>query len=90
VAGYDYWQRGSGDLLLFLGILGVNLAFLNLMPFPVLDGGHLVFLIIEKIKGSRVSRNKMIVTNMIGLAAILLLFAYVFYNDIVWIMRVYF
>src|SRR5262249_6607612 len=46
LAGEDFWQ-----FLLFLGMISVNLAVVNFLPIPVLDGGHMVFLILEKILG---------------------------------------
>ena len=47
-AGEDFWQ-----FLLFLGMISVNLAVVNFLPIPVLDGGHMVFLILEKILAAR-------------------------------------
>jgi len=55
-SAYDVAARGVGSLLYFLAVISVNLAVLNLLPIPVLDGGHLLFLAIEKVKGSPVSR----------------------------------
>ena len=54
-ASYSWAEAGLAKLFFFLCILSINLAFLNVLPIPVLDGGHLLFLLIEKIKGSPVS-----------------------------------
>ena len=73
---------GLTYLLFFLCLLSVNLAFLNVLPIPVLDGGHLFFLIIEKIKGSPVSERVLGYSQMVGLVLILSLFVFVTYNDL--------
>jgi regulator of sigma E protease len=79
---YHFATQGLGTILFFLGIISVNLAILNLLPIPVLDGGLLVFLLIEKIKGSPVKEKYMIIANYIGLVLLLFLMLYVTYNDI--------
>jgi regulator of sigma E protease len=55
---------------------------LNLLPIPVLDGGHIFFLCIEAVKGSPVSIKKLEVAQQIGLALLLMLMVFVIYNDI--------
>ncbi|MBL8901151.1 MAG: RIP metalloprotease RseP [Planctomycetes bacterium] len=75
----------SEDLLtffFFLGMLSVNLAVLNLLPIPVLDGGHLFFLLIEKVKGSPVNERVMGYSQMVGLLLVLFLLIFVTFNDI--------
>ena len=79
---YDRAQRGIINLIYFLAILSVNLAIINLLPIPVLDGGHLCFLLIEKIKGSPVSDRVVAVGQGIGLCIILALIVFVTFNDI--------
>ena len=75
-------------LFFFLCLLSINLAFLNVLPIPVLDGGHLFFLIVEKIKGSPVSERVLGYSQMIGVVLILSLMVYVTYNDLVrWVFR---
>ena len=67
-------------------MLSMNRAFLNVLPIPVLDGGHLFFLLIEKLKGSPVSEKIFGYSQMAGLIVILSLMLYVTYNDIMrWI-----
>ena len=75
-------KAGAASLIFFIGLLSVNLAILNLLPIPVLDGGHLVFYGIEAIKGRPVSLRSRIRAQQVGLLFLLLFFAVIFYNDI--------
>ena len=75
-------QMGITALMTFMAFLSVNLAILNIIPIPMLDGGHLVFLLIEKIKGSPMTINQRMVAQQIGLVFLLLLIVFVTYNDI--------
>jgi regulator of sigma E protease len=63
-------------------MLSVNLAFINVLPIPLLDGGHLLFLTIEKVKGSPVSEKVFGYSQVVGLVLILTLLVYVTYNDV--------
>jgi regulator of sigma E protease len=76
-AGEDFWQ-----FLLFIGMISVNLAVVNFLPIPVLDGGHMVFLIYEKVTGRPVPERLFAVLMWVGLVMILLMFVYVTRNDI--------
>jgi regulator of sigma E protease len=76
-AGEDVWQ-----FLLFIGMISVNLAVVNFLPIPVLDGGHMVFLIYEKVTGRPVPERLFAVLMWAGLVMILLMFVYVIRNDI--------
>ena len=76
-------QRGIGDFVSFLVIISISLGLINLLPIPVLDGGHLLFFAIEAIKGSPVSEKIMVVGQQIGIALLLLLMSFAFYNDII-------
>lgn len=69
-------------LLHLLAILSVNLAVINILPIPVLDGGHIAFLVVEKLKGRPVSGEVMANFQTVGLFLILALMALVFFNDI--------
>lgn len=80
---YHVAAAGLAKLFFFLCLLSVNLAFINVLPIPLLDGGHLMFLVIEKIKGSPVSDRIMGYSQMVGVVLILSLMVYVTYNDIV-------
>ncbi len=79
---YDAAQRGHSWFWYFLALLSVNLAFVNLLPIPVLDGGYLMFLLIEKVKGSPVSTRVLGYSQVVGLVFVLLLVLFVTYNDI--------
>ncbi len=79
---YSMAEAGWTKLFFFLCLLSINLAIFNILPIPVLDGGHLFFLIIEKIKGSPVSDRVFGYSQMVGVILILSLLIYVTYNDI--------
>jgi len=70
-------------LLSFTALISINLAVINLVPFPALDGGRLLFLLIEKIKGSRIKPQIANWTNAIGFGLLMLLMAIITYHDIV-------
>ncbi len=75
-------RKGASALFFFMALLSVNLAVLNVLPIPVLDGGHLVFLLVEKIRGSPVSMRVRVVAQQIGIILLLGLIVFVTYNDI--------
>ncbi len=79
---FQYAQLGLAKLFHFLAILSINLAIINLLPIPILDGGHLLFLLIEKVKGSPVSENVIGYAQWAGLILLLSLILFVTYNDI--------
>jgi len=76
-------KKGLAYLFRFMALLSVNLAVLNILPIPVLDGGHLVFLTIEKIKGSPLSMKARAISQQVGVLLLLGLIVFVTYNDIV-------
>lgn len=75
-------EAGWMNLLYFMGLLSVNLGILNLLPIPVLDGGHLVFLSLEAIRRRPLSDRTMEISQKIGIAILGTLMVFVFYNDI--------
>lgn len=75
-------REGIINLIWFIAVISVNLAVLNILPIPVLDGGHLVFFAIEAIKGSPVSENARMAAQQVGMLLLLLLMIFVFYNDL--------
>ena len=77
IAGSDFYE-----FLLFLGIISVNLAVINFLPIPVLDGGHIVFLIYEKLRGKPASEQVRAAATYVGLALILCLMVFVLYLDV--------
>ncbi|NKB61150.1 MAG: RIP metalloprotease RseP [Gammaproteobacteria bacterium] len=76
-------ESGYIDFLKFLALISISLGLLNLLPIPVLDGGHLVYFAIEAIIGRPPSERFMIWGQQIGILLLMLLMAVAFYNDIV-------
>ena len=77
IAGVDFWE-----FLFFLGLISVNLAVINFLPIPVLDGGHMVFLIYEKLRGQPASEGVRAGATYVGLFMILCLMFFVLYLDV--------
>jgi regulator of sigma E protease len=75
-------KQGWPELLFFLGFLSVNLAVLNFLPVPVLDGGLMIFLLIEKIKGKPLSLKAQMISTIVGLTTIVLCILFVTIQDI--------
>ena len=73
--GFDYYVK-------FLALVSISLGVLNLLPIPVLDGGHLLYYFVEIIKRGPLSERTMAIGQQIGLALMLTLMAFAFYNDI--------
>ncbi|MCI0331160.1 MAG: RIP metalloprotease RseP [candidate division Zixibacteria bacterium] len=81
IAGQEA-SRGFSQLLFFTALLSVNLALLNLLPIPALDGGHLLFLAIEGVIRRPISVKARAVVTQAGFGLLLLLIVFVTYNDI--------
>jgi regulator of sigma E protease len=75
-------QRGWTSFLAFLAFVSVGLAVLNLLPIPVLDGGHLMCYLWEAVTGSPPAKAWMAGLQKVGLAAVLSLMAVALYNDV--------
>ncbi len=75
-------EAGINTYLTFLALLSVSLGILNLLPIPVLDGGHLMFHAYEAISGSPPTERMLIVANQIGLFLLICLMGFAFYNDL--------
>ena len=76
-------DSGFSSFMYFLALLSLSLAILNIMPFPVLDGGHLVMIVVEAIIKREIPiKIKMAIQNT-GLVLLLLLMAFIIYNDII-------
>lgn len=73
---------GLVPFLIFLAAISVSLGILNLLPIPVLDGGHLAFLAVEAVKGAPVSEQTEVLGQKIGIALLLVLMSFAFYNDL--------
>ncbi len=76
-------ESSHSDLLFFLAYISVNLAVINFVPLPVVDGGLMVFLLLEKIRGRPLGLKVQVVTTLVGLALIVLCFVLVTFQDIV-------
>ncbi|MCM8800329.1 MAG: site-2 protease family protein, partial [Candidatus Omnitrophica bacterium] len=76
-------KLGLSALLHFIGILNISLTVFNLLPIPILDGGHLLLLGIEKIKRKALSLHLEKFLTQIGLSIIIFLALFIFYNDMV-------
>ncbi|MCK4427740.1 MAG: site-2 protease family protein, partial [candidate division Zixibacteria bacterium] len=74
-------KTGIVSLLSFMAFLSINLSLLNVLPIPALDGGHLLFLGIEKIRGKPLSLKQRVAMQQIGFAFLILLIIFVTYND---------
>jgi len=76
-------KMGMIYLFHLMGILSASLAIFNLLPLPILDGGHILFLAIEKVRGKPMSFKTQEAIANIGVALLILLTVFIFYNDIV-------
>lgn len=81
-ASHSQLQLGFGYFLYFLAIISINLAVINLFPIPILDGGYLFILLIEKIIRRKIPDKVLTIANYIGMFLLLSLMIYVTYNDI--------
>ncbi|MCA8938859.1 MAG: site-2 protease family protein [Planctomycetes bacterium] len=81
-ASYDLSQYGLGTLLFFLGFISINLAVVNVLPIPVLDGGLLLITTIEKIKGSPLNEKVLGAVQFASFLLVIGLMLFVVFNDI--------
>lgn len=86
IAG-EQMKAGWLNLIYFMSLLSVNLGILNLLPIPVLDGGHLVFLTIEGLRRKPLNERAQIIAQQVGIGLLATLMIFVFYNDIVRLFR---
>ena len=75
-------QMGWVPYVTFLALISISLGVLNLLPIPLLDGGHLMYYAIEIVKGKPVSERAMELGQRVGLALLLVMMAFAFYNDL--------
>jgi regulator of sigma E protease len=73
---------GIERFFMFLAVVSVSLGVLNLLPIPVLDGGHLLYFGIEAIKGSSLSERAMVIGQQTGIAMLVALMSVALYNDV--------
>jgi regulator of sigma E protease len=75
-------SSGFEEFLRFLAILSVSLGVLNLLPIPILDGGHILFYLVEAIRGRALSEQSQVIGFKIGLSLVVMMMVIAFYNDI--------
>lgn len=75
-------KGGIASLLYLFAFLSINVGFINLLPLPAFDGGHILFIVIEKIKGSPVKPETEAKFHTVGLFLLMLLMVYITFNDI--------
>lgn len=75
-------QYGWISYLVFLALISISLGVLNLLPIPLLDGGHLMYYIVEIFKGAPVSEQFMEIGQRVGMGVLLLMMAFALYNDV--------
>ena len=78
-----YSHYGFANIVSLLCLICINVGFINILPFPAFDGGHVLFIIIEKIKGSKVNPKVENMIHNIGFILLMLLMIFVTYNDII-------
>ena len=78
-----YSSAGFTNILSLLCLICINVGFINILPFPAFDGGHVVFIIIEKIKGSKVDPKIENTIHSIGFILLMILMVLITYNDII-------
>jgi len=78
----EHARLGWSDLLFFMAFLSINLAVINFLPMPIMDGGLMVFLILEKIKGKPLSFKAQMISTLVSLAAIILFGLFITVQDI--------
>jgi regulator of sigma E protease len=82
IAGDTFTTRGWRDFLRVMAIISISLGAFNLIPLPILDGGHIVFAVLESIRGRPLSNTIQQAVMKVGLSLILLLMVFALYNDI--------
>ena len=76
-------KAGFSSVVSLLCLICINVGFINLLPLPAFDGGHIIFIIIEKIKGSRVNPKVENIIHSVGFILLMILMVLVTYNDII-------
>ena len=76
-------STGFTNIISLLCLICINVGFINILPFPAFDGGHVVFILIEKIKGSKVDPKIENTIHNIGFVLLMILMVLITYNDII-------
>ena len=82
VMSADFFAQGFVDALFFMAAISVSLGLMNLLPIPALDGGRLVFLVVEAVRGRRLDPNKEGAVNLVFLMLLMVLMVVIMFNDI--------
>ena len=82
-AGAGFASRGIDYLIWFLAMISANLAVVNFLPIPIVDGGLFMFLLIEKFQGKPLSPRVQSIAQLVGIALIVSVFIFVTYQDII-------
>lgn len=86
----DQARMGLMNLILFIAFLSISLGIFNLLPIPILDGGHIFFFLIEAVRRKPISIRNREIVQQIGLVLLITIFLYVSYNDIMrWISKIF-
>jgi regulator of sigma E protease len=75
-------SQGAVNFFIFMAVISINLGVLNILPIPVLDGGHMMFLVIEMIRRKPLSERVIMMAQRVGLALLVTLMVFALYNDI--------
>ena len=81
VAGYSA-SIGLASFLNFLAVVSLSLGILNLLPIPILDGGQVVYQILEAIKGGPLSMRVQLIGQQVGIVLLIIVMGFAFYNDL--------
>lgn len=81
-AASDQINIGPQNFIFTIAFLSVNIGVFNLIPFPALDGGFMIFLLLECLRGKPLKPNTMLLIQKLGISSLIVLLAFVFYNDI--------
>ena len=81
---YKYARSSMNELIKFLGILSINLAVINFLPIPPLDGGQMLFLIAEKVRGRPLPESALGAGIVVGLVLVACLMVFVLFQDVLW------
>lgn len=76
-------SQGAMNFFMFMAIISINLGVLNILPIPILDGGHLLFMGIELVRRKPLSERSMLMAQRVGLALLVTLMVFALYNDII-------
>ncbi len=78
----DFWSKGIHSTLWFMVLISLNLGLINLFPIPLLDGGHLLFNLIEFIKGEPLGKRSLEILHNVGFILLISLMLFATYNDV--------